>query len=95
MLERPTATAGGTDCVVPEEALLSGVLRLVAERPGAAGLGPIDMDTTLQALNVDSLALAELIACMEEELSTLLELRPEAPVATLGDLRRALHPIDE
>ena len=62
---------------------------LVDPSPGGGGY---TFDLRLSDLNVDSLAVAELVVELEQELGTLLDLAPTDRLDTLGDLCRALRP---
>lgn len=85
-------TNTSADTSVPVEALCRTARRTLAvEAVGdTADLGP---DSRLDELGVDSLALAEIMVELEEDLSVLLELRPDARLETIRDLSRALHVI--
>jgi acyl carrier protein len=51
-------------------------------------------ETELDELGFDSLALAEFIVLLEDELGVMLELREFARLVTLGDVCHALQPVD-
>jgi len=77
---------------VPEESMCRAISRVLAARPDV-GVISVTVETTLEALELDSLCLAEVIVDLEEELSALLELRPQGPMRTVSDLCQALQPI--
>jgi acyl carrier protein len=71
------------------EAVLRAALRRVMPVEGDV----VALDTSLEALQIDSLLLAELVVEIEEELSMLLELDVQHRIETLLDLRRALREV--
>jgi acyl carrier protein len=74
------------------ETLLRVLRQILEARDGPVAMS-IDLDSRLDELGIDSLIMAELIVELEDQLSVLLEIRPDGQLNTVADLRNIVQPV--